>query len=162
MKMVYCFIICLFGVATMAAQAIPKELWGKWIVRRELPTTTISCWGEPEAKKIIGTELEYSDKHFRWNGITTKDPTAEMRIITAKQFQDENSGGSVNSSQVTFQQLGIKQESAVEITIQHKDAHVSAATNEIPGDEVLVKDANTIVFSVCSLYFEANRVRGRK
>jgi hypothetical protein len=79
------------------------------VVRREVPTTTMSCWGEPEARKIIGSEIEYSEKMFRWSSIITNDPVAESKVITAPQFHDDNSGGSVNSSQVDFRQLGIKQ-----------------------------------------------------
>jgi hypothetical protein len=46
-------------VGTTQAQFIPKELWGKWIVRREVPTTTLSCWSEHEAKTLIGTDAEF-------------------------------------------------------------------------------------------------------
>jgi hypothetical protein len=162
-KIVFCFVVGLINTAMIAsAQTVPKEVWGKWVVRREVPTKTISCWGEPEARKIIGTEIEYSDKIFRWNSIITNEPVAESRITTGQQFHDENSGGSVNSSQVDFQQLGIKQNQTTEIKIHHADAHVSTTTNEIPGDDILVKDPNTIVFSICSMFFEAKRVPGGK
>jgi len=162
-KIVFCFVIGLLNTAMIAsAQTVPKEVWGKWMVRREVPTTTISCWGETEARKIIGTKLEYSEKIFRWSSIITNDPVAESKIVTAQQFHDENSGGSVNSSQVDFQQLGIKQARTTEIKIHHTDAHVSATTNEIPGDDILVKDTNTIVFSICGIFFEAKRVLGGK
>jgi len=163
MKIFFAFAIGLLNTVTIAsAQNVPKEVWGKWVVRREVPTTTISCWGEREARKIIGTELEYSEKIFRWSSIITNDPIAESKIITAQQFHDENSGGSVNSSQVDFQQLGIKQARTTEIKIHHADAHVSAATNEIPGDDIVVKDPTTIVFSICNIFFEAKRVPGGK
>jgi len=162
-EIVFCLVIGLLNAAGIAsAQTVPKELWGKWVVRREVPTTTISCWGEPEAHKMIGTEIEYSERIFRWDSIITNDPVAELKIITAKQFHDENSGGSATSSQVDFQQLGIKQAQTTEIRIHHADAHVSTATNEIPGDDILMKDANSIVFSVCSVFFEAKRVPGGK
>jgi hypothetical protein len=162
-KIAFCLLIGLSSTAAIAsAQTVPKEVWGKWVVRRELPTTTISCWGEPEARKIIGSEIEYSEKVFRWNSIITNDPVAESKIITAQQFHDENSGGSVNSSQVDFRQLGIKQARTTEIRIQHTDAHISAATNEIPGDNILMKDTNTIVLSICNIFFEAKRVSGEK
>jgi len=162
-KIVFCFVIGFLSTATItSAQTVPKEVWGKWVVRSEVPTTTISCWGELEARKIIGTELEYSEKIFRWGSIVTNDPVAESKIITAQQFHAENSGGSANSSQVDFQQLGIKQARTTEIKIHHAEAHVSATTNEIPGDDVLVKDTNTIVFSICSIFFEAKRIPSGK
>jgi len=126
-------------------------------VQRELPTRTISCWGEKEAKKLIGTELEYSSEFFRWNKVVTKNPAAEIATITALQFHDENSGRGATSSQVSFQQLGITKESVVQIVIRHPAASITRGTVEIPGDGVLVKDENTIVFSVCNVYFEAKR-----
>ena len=156
-RTLYLTIAFLVLAKTVPAQAIPNELWGTWIVSREVPTTTISCWGDKEAKKLIGTEIEYSARLFRWNKIVIKNPTAETMTLTAQQFHDENSGGSANSSQVTFLQLGIKEGKAVQIVIQHPTANITGATSEIPGDTVLVKDSNTITFSVCNVYFEAKR-----
>jgi hypothetical protein len=144
------------------AQNIPSTIWGKWIVQRELPTRTISCWGEEDAKKIIGTQIEYSDKVFRWKGIATSNPTAEERTWTADKFRDENSSPSSSGSQVSFQQLGIVAKQATEISIHHEPANITGATIEIPGDSVLVKDANTIIFSVCNTYFEAKRIRDNR
>lgn len=157
-KAVSYLLVCVLGLATTAVAQIPKELWGRWMVEHELPTTTIPCWSGPEAKKLIGTELDYSDRIFRWNNVITEHPVAETRIITAKEFHDQNSGGSVSGSQVTFRQIGIKAVQATEVLIHHPDANITTATAEIPGDDVLVKDPNTIVFSVCSVYFEAKRV----
>lgn len=156
-KIVLVLMVCLaFGKAA-PSQTIPKELWGTWVVRRMLPTSTISCWGEKEAKKIIGTEIEYSTQRFRWKRAITKNPDVETKTVTAQQFHDGNSGSGVNSSQVTFAQLGIKEESAVQVTIRHPSATITEATGEIPGDNVLLKDKNTIIFSVCNVYFEAER-----
>jgi endoglucanase len=138
-------------------QTIPRELWGKWVVRRELPTTTISCRGEKEAKTLIGTEVEYAPGFFRWHKWVTKNPAAKITTITAEQFHDENSGMGTNSSQVTFQQLGIKADKATQVVIQHPAANITGATTETPGDNVLIKNENTIIFSVCSVYFEAER-----
>jgi hypothetical protein len=149
-------------VATLAqiAQTMPNELYGRWEIRRILPARTISCWNYKEARTIIGTEIEYSQISFRWKGIFVKNPKAIVRIVSAEQYHNENSGGSSNSSQVTFQQLGIIAKQTTLITLEHSPAEVTGATTEIPGDEVLIKDRNTIVFSVCSVYFEAERVSG--
>ncbi len=158
MKRILFLLIVLVGlVKPVPAQTIPKELWGTWVVHREVRTTTISCWGDKEAKKLIGTELEYSAQLFRWNKVVTKNPTAETITLTAQRFHDENSGRGANSSQVTFAQLGIKEEKAVQIVIQHPAANITGATDEIPGDTILVKDKDTVIFSLCSVYFEAKR-----
>jgi hypothetical protein len=127
-------------------------------VRRELPATTISCWGESEARKLIGTELEYSAEVFRWKDVLTKHPSAETKVVSAEQFHADNSGMGTNSSQVTFAQLGIRRKQATAVSIQHPETSIGGATTEIPGDNILVKDRDTIVFSVCNVYFEAKRV----
>jgi hypothetical protein len=144
-------------VPMTAAQTIPKEILGKWVVSRELPTTTISCWGDAEAKTLLGTEIEYSTEVFRWKNVVTNHPVAKVRIVSAEKFHDDNSGQGSDSSQITFRQLGIKASQAVEISIQHPPASITGATVEIPGDDVIVKDKDTIVFSVCNVYFEATR-----
>jgi hypothetical protein len=158
MKRVFFLLIVFLGLAIpVPAQTLPKELWGTWVVHREVPTTTISCWGDKESKKLVGTEIEYSAQLFRWNKIVTKNPTAVTTTLTAQRFHDANSGGGANSSQVTFAQLGIKEEKAVQVVIRHLPASIASATNEIPGDTVLLKDKDTIIFSVCNVYFEAKR-----
>ncbi len=156
-RMLYLMVLFLGLAKTASAQTVPKELWGTCVLRREVPTTTISCWGDKEAKKLIGTEIEYSAQIFRWNKTVTKNPTAETITITAQRFHDENSGGSANSSQVTFPQLGIKEQKVVQIVIRHPIANITGATSEIPGDSILLKNKNTIIFSVCNVYFEAKR-----
>ncbi len=150
------------GCIPMTAQGIPTQLYGKWIVRRILPTATIMCWGDRDAKSVVGTQIEYSDKVFRWKNITVANPKAETRVVTARQFHDENSGMGSKSSQVTFQQLGIKAEQATQVNINHDPVEITKATTEIPGDQVLLKDPDTIVFSTCNVYFEASRIQTKK
>ena len=156
-KLLYLMALLLGVLRANAAQTIPKELWGTWVVRREVPTTTISCWGEKEAKTLIGTEIEYSATLFRWNKVATKNPDAKITTVTADQFHDQNSGGSSNGSQVNLRQLGIKTDKVTQVMVRHPDANITGATIEIPGDTVLIKDKNTIIFSVCQVYFEARR-----
>jgi hypothetical protein len=156
-KTLYLLALRFSLLRAISAQTIPKELWGTWVVRREVPTTTISCWGEKEAKTLIGTKIEYSATLFRWNKIARKKPNAETTTITADQFHDQNSGRGSTGSQVNLQQLGIKTDKVTQVMVSHPDANITGATNEIPGDSVLIKDKNTIIFSVCQVYFEAKR-----
>jgi hypothetical protein len=146
------------GKRFVAPRDIPQDIWGKWVVRREIPTTTISCWSEGEAKKILGTEIEYSKEVFRWKEVATNHPLAEIRVISDEQFHDDNSGQGSNSSQITFSQLGIQPKQVMQVLIHHTAAKITGATVEIPGDEVLVKDKETIIFSACNVYFEAKRI----
>jgi hypothetical protein len=165
MKKLFYLLMILLGVASSSparslapAQPgpMPKDTWGHWVVTRQPAVTTIACWGEAEGKKLIGTELAYPAQSFRWKNIRTKNPTGTT-TLTAQQFHDENSGGGSNSSQVTFAQLGIKTDHLLESKISHPDASITGATSEIPGDTVLSRDKNTIIFSVCNIYFEAQR-----
>jgi hypothetical protein len=154
--MIRLLLIALLATAA-SAQGIPKELWGKWVVKRQLDTTTISCWGDKEARGLIGTEIEYKAATFRWGKVTTEKARATVRSVTSQQFHDENSGGGANSSQVTFEQLGIRAANAKLVTIEHAPAAITGSTIEIPGDALLVKSRDSIIFSVCNVYFEARR-----
>lgn len=158
MKLLLLITASFVWYATAQAQTVPEQIWGKWVVSREIPTTTISCWDETEAKALLGTEIEYSAQVFRWKDVVTAHPVAEVRMVSAEQFHDENSGTGVNSSQITFRQLGIKAKQAMSITVHHAPANITGGTIEIPGDEVLVKNKDAIIFSACNIYFEAKRV----
>jgi hypothetical protein len=158
MRVLYCIVLASAFVPTGLAQAVPKELWGKWRVARVVPTSSIACWDEVEAKAIVGTEIEYSADSFRWKNVVTPHPAAQVVRINAQQFHDENSGAGANSSQVTFEMLGIKALQATQVKIAHPDANVTRGTIEIPGDAVLIKDARTIIVSACNVYFQARRV----
>jgi hypothetical protein len=129
---------------------MPKRILGTWTVTRIIPTTTISCWDEAQARALLHTEIEYSPEGFRWKNIVTKRPVAKTTVVTAQQFHDEHSGGGRNSSQITFAELGIKANEVTEIAIQHPPANITGGTVEIPGDAVLVKDANTLIFAARS------------
>ena len=157
-KHLFCSLVLLAG-SMLAAQNIPQELVGKWVIQRELPTRTISCWGEKEAKAIIGAEIEYTADSFRWKHIVVKHPTIAVAVVSAEQFLRENSSPSVNGSQVRFRQLGVDASVVRQVGINHTPAEITGATTEIPGDVVLLKNRNTIVFSVCKVYFEAKRLR---
>jgi len=140
------------------AQSVPEQIWGKWVVSRKIPTKTISCWGEAEARTLLGTQIEYSREAFRWKDMVTAHPTAEAKMVSAGQFHDDNSGKGSNSSQITFRELGIKANEVMLISIHHPPAKITGGTIEVPGDEVLLKDKDTIVFAACNVYFEAKRV----
>ncbi|HEY6445691.1 MAG TPA: hypothetical protein VIY53_04470 [Acidobacteriaceae bacterium] len=77
--------------------------------------------------------------------------------MSAIQFHDEYSGGGAADSQIDFAQLGIRAPSVTIVKLSHADADITGATVEIPGDWALLKDNNTIILSVCNLYFEAHR-----
>jgi hypothetical protein len=141
-----------------SADPIPRQLWGKWRIVRELNTRTISCWGDKEAAAVVGTTITYSPDGLNWRNVRTRADKAKVRTITASQFEEENSGGGANDSRVDFGQLGIKSAVATQIAIDHPVVEITGATSEFPGDVVLVKSPDTLVFSLCNLYFEARRM----
>jgi hypothetical protein len=61
-----------------------------------------------------------------------------------------------NAGGPTFKALGIRSARTTEIKIEHPPIDITGGTIEIPGD-VLIKDARTIVFPVCGVFFEAVR-----
>ena len=77
--------------------------------------------------------------------------------MNAQEFHDYHSGGGANDSQVTLGDLGIASDHVEIFSIQHPPAEITGGTIEIPGDYVIVKDENTIVFPVCGVWFEAKR-----
>ncbi|HTV93465.1 MAG TPA: hypothetical protein VMG98_12190 [Verrucomicrobiae bacterium] len=102
--------------------------------------------------------IQVATEAFRWKNILTKRPVAKTIVVAARQFHDQQLGQGHDSSQVTFRELGIKANNVTEIVIQHQPANITGGTAEIPGDTVLVKDANKLIFPVCNVYFEARRV----
>lgn len=93
--------------------------------------------------------------------MVVRNPKVVVRVITAEQYEREYSSPSVNGTQVSFRQLGISAPEVKQVTVDHAPADITTATTEIPGDVVLLKNRNTIIFSVCNVYFEAER-RGRE
>lgn len=143
--------------ATDNGGTIPQELIGHWTVLRTLPTKTISCWGEAEAKTILGTEIVYTADSLQWKDAVAKDPKVTKNVISARDFALDNSGGGANDSNVSFKQLGITSARVTQLTIEHANANVTGGTTEIPGDVVLLRDPAHIIFSICNLYFLAER-----
>jgi hypothetical protein len=135
---------------------IPAQLQGDWIVTRLIPTRTISCWGQRDANRLIGTSVHYLKDSFAWKTYEVPHAAVTATQWTAEDFSHEYCGGPADSC-VDFRQLGVRARAATVLTIQHPDANITGATVEIPGDWVLLKDNKTIILSVCNLYFEAHR-----
>ena len=62
-------------------------------------------------------------------------------VVKAQQFAGDNSGMGPNSSQVSFDQLGIATLAVKQIAIKHPDVTIddgsSGGSSEMPGDTVL-------------------------
>ncbi len=141
-----------------AGIALPQELSGKWKINKRLPADTISCWGDKEADALLGQVIEYDAHSFKWKDFDIKSLGVTAAMVKADDFQRDNSG---SGSRVSFAVLGIHAKQAKQVEIDHaefawKDGD-SDDTTEIPGENVLIKNPDAIVFSLCGLYFEANR-----
>ncbi len=157
-----CVLVLFLAGSPLSAESAAKDLFGKRRITKTLPAQTISCWGDRQARRLIGSDIEYIPGAIRWKQVKVNYSKVTSRVVTAKQYHDESSGQGTLRSQVTFQQLGIKSPEVVLISFEHEPATVTDATAEIPGDEVLIKDRSTIVFGVCNVYFEAKRRREHK
>jgi len=161
-----CLLLCVLGLLpgekAERRQPMPEAIVGTWTVIREIPTRTISCWSKEDTRKLIRSELQYSDKVFRWDKTTIENPAVEVRTVTAQEFHDENSGAGPHGSEISLPELGITSDSVTEVAIKHSPGHLFTETSEIPGDDVIVKDPATIVFPFCNVYFEAKRVHKNK
>jgi hypothetical protein len=151
----------MLSCSTLLVAQAPESLIGKWIVKRELPTRTIACWGEKEAHRLIGTEIEYTAHSLRWQDHTINDPQVTVKTLTAEQYHDNNSSPSANGSQVDFAQLGIESPTVTQVEFNHPASTIAKGTTEIPGDLVLIKNRDTIIFSICNVYFEATRMQSK-
>jgi hypothetical protein len=158
-RVLIAFALFFNSSSCIAAQNIPVELIGKWRVHRILPTETVSCWEDKEARALIGTEIEYTVDSFRWKDKSIPHPNVEIAVVTADEFQKEYSG---SGSFVDFHRLGIRTSQATKVQIGHPPADITGGSIEIPGDQVLIKDRSTIVFSVCNVYFEGKRKSAQK
>lgn len=155
---------CVSATQVQAADAvvepIPKTLLGNWHVSKILPTQTVGCWDEQQAKGLIGSKLSYQADGFNWNGTALKNEGATVSTVEAQEFVEDNSG---SSSYIDFPTLGISTPAVERVMIQHADTQIKGITDQgtdgVPGDNVLLKDANTLILSVCNVWFEAQRVR---
>jgi len=140
-----------------AISEIPIQLRGDWKVTRVIPTATITCWDDSQAKKLLDTTIHYYADGFLWNDHVVRNATVNVNTLSAKQFHREYSGGGAADSQVDFRQLGIRAPDAVVVTVEHDPANITGGSIEIPGDWVLLKNHDTLILSVCNVYFEARR-----
>jgi len=144
--------------APKAPSQIPQELLGKWVIRKVLATETVTCLNSRQAQTLVGTEIEYRADSFRWKNTTVRSSGTSTNLIGAQEFTQANSG---SGSHVDFNQLGIAASAVKQITISHPDMTIAelsqSGTRAVPGESVFVEAPNTIIFEICSTYFEAQR-----
>jgi Lysozyme inhibitor LprI len=147
-------------VATKAGEPIPAEIVGRWVVSKVLPTQTIACWDEKQAQALVGTGLEYKPDSLRWKTTTVRNLGVTATLLEAQQFAEDHSG---SGSTVTFAMLEINAAKVKQIAIEHADVTIqdgsAGGSMEMPGDLVMLNGPDSLVFSVCNVWFKAGRVR---
>ncbi|WP_447881207.1 hypothetical protein [Serratia fonticola] len=144
--------------AQNAPAPIPSALIGNWSVIKIIPTQTVGCWDEKQAQQLVGNSINYKADGFTWHDQQLSNQGATTTTVEAQEFVEDNSG---DNWYVDFPILGISTPSVLRVIIQHQDVTVPGITDQgtegVPGDNVLVKDRNTLLFSQCGVWFEAQR-----
>ena len=141
------------GASSATAQSMPASLNGKWRIVKVLRTHNAQCWDEARARSLIGTLLVYRAHAMVWQGGAVPITDALSRMLSRSKFQNEY--------RVEFPELGIATGSVEEIDLQHEDADITGATNEVPGDTILIAGPGRIVVSSCGVFYAAVRVTGK-
>jgi hypothetical protein len=149
-------VLGLLVATSLPTSTVPARLQGAWRITRVLPTNNVSCWGDEEARKLVGSSLTYRSRSMRWKGGEVALQGVVVREVTAEEFREENSG---SGGAAEFSQLGIRAAALTEVDLQHEDADITGATTEVPGDSVLLAGPDRIVVSACRVFFEARRVQ---
>ncbi|MGO2370465.1 MAG: hypothetical protein ACTH6H_17790, partial [Serratia sp. (in: enterobacteria)] len=113
--------------AETVAEPIPKTLLGNWHVSKILPTQTVGCWDEQQAKSLIGGKISYKTDGFNWNGTALKSDGATVSTVEAQEFVEDNSG---SSSYIDFPMLGISTPAVERVVIQHADTAIKGITDQ--------------------------------
>jgi hypothetical protein len=138
---------------------VPAALIGNWSVVRRLPTFGITCWSSQDARFLLGKRFELKSESLLWQH--NRVPTQSVRITT---FDDESffKANSGSGGGEHLRELGVSSPTVQVVEIQHPDIKWKDPSGqdhyEIPGDWALLKAPNTIVVSVCNVYYEARRL----
>ncbi len=146
---VFWVLLCSAG-----AQSIPAHLLGKWVVTRVLPAGGVSCWSGKEAKRLVGTEIEYTGSTVRWGNQEETYQLAGVSELTDDKFHQEFSG---SGGQVSLAQVGIRADRVTLVSFTHPEMWPIHGAYEIVGEDVLLKDQNSIIVVACGVFFEAHR-----
>jgi hypothetical protein len=114
---------------------------------------------------LVGTKIEYQPTTLRWEKITVKVRGSVTKTIEAQQWAEDNDGHD-EYSHANLRQLGIREPQVKQVTIDYADPYpgdTTRLTSELPGGgEILLKSRHQIVFSVCGLFYEADRLISHK
>jgi hypothetical protein len=138
---------------------VPTALIGNWRVVRQLPTSGITCWGDREARFLLGKHFGLTPNSLLWQHNRAPIQSVRMTTFDDESFFEANSGSGGGEH---LAELGVTSTTAQVVEIKHSNINWKDPGgqdhHEIPGDWALLKGPNTIVVSVCNVYFEATRL----
>ncbi len=120
-----------------------KAFLGKWVVAKLLPTLNVSAVSEEDFNKTYSDkEAVYAADYAQFGDETCKNPDYREKDMSAEEFARLYSGA-------TFEQLGIKADSAKVIEIFNGDKQWLN-----PGGMIIIKDESTLISFWDGAFFE--------
>lgn len=141
---------------------IPSQLLGQWRVTKTLPTQADACWDRQQIDSVLNTQISYQRDGFSWNNQQRRSLGVVSSTVEEQEFVEDNSEADSDTPAVDFAMLGIIAPAVERIAIMHTAKDSASNTpdaDEFPGATVLIKNPDTLIFSLCNVYFEAQRQR---
>lgn len=148
--------------ASQSKAPIPSLLLGRWRVTKTLPTQAVVCWDRQQIDSVLNTQISYQPDGFSWNNQQRRSLGVVSSTVEEQEFVEDNSDADSETPAVDFAMLGIIAPAVERIAIMHTAKDSASNTpddDEFPGATVLIKNPDTLIFSMCNQYFEAQRQR---
>ena len=134
-----------FAGWSKACAQMPKELAGCWQTTRALQTSNPQSLSPAEARAFLGRKLRFTPSLARSGDAVLKAPQYYVRQVKASDFAD--------AFTITLKDIGISGDSAVEVDIYREKNQLT----EFPGNLVLLKNKQSILWNWRGVFFEAKR-----
>ncbi len=138
-------VLAVLAIAPAALAQMPKELGGCWQTTKALQTSNVRSLTPVEANTFLGRKLLFSPALARSGGTSLQSPQYYVRKVAAADFAD--------AFGIAFRDIGILEKSAVEIDIYREKNQLT----EFPGNLVLIKNSQSILWNWRGVFFEASR-----
>lgn len=126
-----------------------ETFYGEWQIEKVVGHGTVLAYDEEDIKKIIGKKITYTPDLAKMDDNLCKGPLYEKVTISKKEFESSN--------HVSFDSLGIKSESIIEIIIYTGDNHKNIWDSI--ASMFFIKDNNTLILFDGGVYFQLDRVK---
>lgn len=137
-----------FAAALAGAAVSLSDLYGDWVVSGHLISNPMgSAYSQEDIDNMIGKELTYAEDMASYDGETLSQPYYKMTTVTKEEYEADSS--------VTFDDLGIDQESVMDITVC-TDAQLQNVWL-IPAGFVFVKDTDHLIIRGDGEFFALTR-----